>query len=803
MDYGPVVFNTFRVPWPVNKEKGTDNTVKRGIAVRLRGPNGEEGGVCYDAEMLRFSAGWFGGFLERTGISFDGKQDVIPGIRGDQRFGTDPATPGWAGPDGNWSDPRPTPYGRLPDNWAKYRGVFLNGDRVVVSYGVGDCGVLEMPLMEGGDSLRGVSRTLRLEPSGKPQALLVCDAPEGGEVEVVGVPPPPTDGVTNLTVVGAVALPQGSTWEVREHRRIILTIPPRKDPVTFKIVMWNTVLEGKDRDKEARAVNDHFLRLLNMASRVEDVERLCHGGPPRWKDAVGTHGVLSPITTFVPTTLPATAPATTPATAPATTRAATLAATQAASPATAPATAPTTIPAPPPGPPYVVDTLAIPEANPWHSWMRLAAFDFFPGGASAAVSTLSGDVWIVSGIDERLENLTWKRFATGLYQPLGLKIIDGVVNVTCRDAIYRLRDLNNDGEADDYECFNNDWQISTHYHEFCFDLETDKDGNVYFVKGGPVRLPDERFTLVLPHFGVMMQISKDGRQSSVYATGFRAPNGMSIGPGGEITCSDNQGTWTPNSRINLIEKGGFYGNLDFFHGTTRPADYDKPIVWLPLEFDNSPSGQVWVTSDRWGPLRGKLLSLSYGKSGLYEVMTETVHGQIQGAAVRFPLTFDSGLMRGRFNERDGQLYVVGLQGWQSSAARVGCFQRIRYTGRGVNMPVELHVAGPREVAITFTAPLDPSSAADAESYAIEQWNYVWGPKYGSPDIRPSKPGRQGRDVVELAGVWLSGDGKTVHLATAGRLDPVMQMKIRLDLRAADGEKISYDVYNTINRVPGE
>src|SRR5205085_1858485 len=72
---------------------------------------------------------------------------------------------------------------------------------------------------------------------------------------------------------------------------------------------------------------------------------------------------------------------------------------------------------------YVADTITLPDDNPWNSWLRVAGLDFFKDGR-AAISTWSGDVWIVSGIDEKLEKLQWKRFATGLFQPLGLKIVD-------------------------------------------------------------------------------------------------------------------------------------------------------------------------------------------------------------------------------------------------------------------------------------------------------------------------------------------------------------------------------------------
>ena len=122
--------------------------------------------------------------------------------------------------------------------------------------------------------------------------------------------------------------------------------------------------------------------------------------------------------------------------------------------------------------PYVVDTLTAPDDNPWKSYLRFSGHDFFKNG-NAAICSISGDVWIVSGIDAKLEHLRWKRFATGLFQPLGLRIVDDVVYVLGRDQITRLRDLNGDGEADFYENFNNDCKVTPGGHEFATCLETD------------------------------------------------------------------------------------------------------------------------------------------------------------------------------------------------------------------------------------------------------------------------------------------------------------------------------------------
>ena len=79
---------------------------------------------------------------------------------------------------------------------------------------------------------------------------------------------------------------------------------------------------------------------------------------------------------------------------------------------------------------------------PYKSWMRFGGMDFFSDGHTAAICTWSGDVWIVSGIDDKLDHVKWRRFAAGLFQTLGLKIVNDEVYVLGRDQITRLHDLN-------------------------------------------------------------------------------------------------------------------------------------------------------------------------------------------------------------------------------------------------------------------------------------------------------------------------------------------------------------------------
>lgn len=453
---------------------------------------------------------------------------------------------------------------------------------------------------------------------------------------------------------------------------------------------------------------------------------------------------------------------------------------------------------------YAVDTIAIPFDNRFGSRMRTAAFDFFSDGR-AAITTWNGDVWLVSGIDDDLAELRWQRFATGLFDPLGLKIVDGLVYVHGRDGITRLHDLNGDGEADFYECFNNDVQVTRSFHEFAFDLQTDAAGNFYFSKGGPVNPGGRGFQKIVPHHGTIMRLSPDGERLEVIATGLRAPNGIGVGPDGVITSGDNEGTWMPRCRLNWFTQPGYYAGVrDTAHRSPVPEQPDLPLCWLPMDVDNSGGGQVWVTGDRWGPLAGRLLHLSYGTCSVFLVLPEQVDSQVQGGVVRLPLSFSSSCMRARFHPVDGQLYVAGLQGWQTSAAREGGFHRVRYTGKPLRLPVALHTttAG---VYLTFLEPLDPELAVDPGSYGVEIWNYRYSQNYGSPELsilhpeREVEQGKPNRDPLPVTAAQLSADGRTVFLAIPD-IQPVMQMRITWNLESAAGERVRGELHNTIHRL---
>ena len=90
---------------------------------------------------------------------------------------------------------------------------------------------------------------------------------------------------------------------------------------------------------------------------------------------------------------------------------------------------------------YVLDEIACRKSRPTGRGCVSADSISSPMATSAALCTWNGDVYIVKGIDDKLDHLTWRRIAGGMFQTLGLKIIDGNIYVHGRDQITILHDL--------------------------------------------------------------------------------------------------------------------------------------------------------------------------------------------------------------------------------------------------------------------------------------------------------------------------------------------------------------------------
>jgi len=229
-----------------------------------------------------------------------------------------------------------------------------------------------------------------------------------------------------------------------------------------------------------------------------------------------------------------------------------------------------------------------------------------------------------------------------------------------------------------------------------------------------------------------------------------------------------------------------------------PDHYDQPVAWLPMNMDNSSGGQVWVTSERWGPLKNHMLFMSYGRGTLLHVLMDEIDGESQAAMVRFPLKFQTGLMRGRCHPVDGQIYVSGLRGWQTDGTRNGGFYRVRYTGKALHTAKQFQ-AMHDGLRIEFTGELDSASASDVANYAVEEWNYLYTGSYGSPEFSVADPAVKKHDKLEVKSARLSKDRKTVLLELSD-FKPANQIKVKVNLRAADGTTITEDIYATVHRL---
>ena len=542
----------------------------------------------------------------------------------------------------------------------------------------------------------------------------------------------PKDPAANEPVLAAAVLGGSGLWDLEDGANLRLRIPAAKQALKLQVLIWR----GKRGD-----VGDFekAVAAVKKAGDPPNLQALTNGGPKKWKETVETQ-IQSGLATG----------------------------------------------------PYATDTFLLPDNNPWKSWMRLGGFDFFKDNKRAAVCTWQGDVWIVEGLDQPKGTLSWRRIAAGMFQPLGLKIVDETIYVCCRDQITRLHDTNDDGEIDFYENFNNDHQVTEHFHEFAMDLQTDAEGNFYFAKAARHAKDG-----LVPHHGSIIKVSKDGSKSWRIANGFRAPNGVTVNGDGTFFASDQEGHWTPKNRINLIRQDGFYGYMGSYVPGRDPEKYDPPVVWIHNSVDRSPAEQLWVTSDKWGPLKGTLINLSYGTGRAFVVPHEIIGGIPQGGVSRIPIgETPTGVMRGRFHPVDGQLYACGLFGWAGNKSRPGGFYRFRYTGKPLHVPVEYSVSK-KGVSLTFSEPLDKEIGGDAESYAAEMCNYRRTRGYGSRDYLVSDPKKQGRDKLEITGAKLSNDGRTVLLQMP-KLQKCMTLRIQYNLKGSKGERVKSEINCTVN-----
>ena len=432
---------------------------------------------------------------------------------------------------------------------------------------------------------------------------------------------------------------------------------------------------------------------------------------------------------------------------------------------------------------FAIDTLTVPYAtqNPFRTPMRLAGVGSM-GDGRMVVSTLLGDVWMVSGVDEQLQKLKWQRIAAGLYQPLGIVVQDGKVILGGNDQLTRLHDLNADGEADFYECVTNEYP-TTGGHDFATSLQQDDQGRLYWA-------------VASRDFGVA-RLTDGGKPESL-GRGLRNSNGIGVSSDGRIVLATVQeGTWTPGTAIFDVRDNSFHGHRGPRDGY-REFGYDLPQCFVPRGIDNSAGEICFLPNDsRLGPLSGKVIGSSYGYCNHYMILREEHGDVVQGGVVPLPGEFNSGACRLHFNTNDGHIYVAGTEGWQSYGRENGGLQRLRFTGKRFHLPTNIETRS-NGLIVHCNTPLDPSSIT-VDNVFCQQWNYLFSGAYGSPEYSVKQEGRQGHDHVPVKSVHLLPDERSFFVEIP-QLHPVMQFHLHAKLKAADGADFTPDTYSTIYKL---
>jgi cytochrome c2 len=437
----------------------------------------------------------------------------------------------------------------------------------------------------------------------------------------------------------------------------------------------------------------------------------------------------------------------------------------------------------------ILDHIAVPEANPWNRRVRPADLAFLSDD-QAAVVTFDGDVWLVSGfVDPELARLEWRRFASGLHEPLAIAAPGGVIQVATKNGIIRLHDRDTNGEADEFENFNDQVIQSQTTRSFPLDMAVAPDGATFVTQGGIVTQSGlASGGTGTAHTGAFLKVSRDGRSLETFARAAREPF-LAVHPvTGVVTGTDQQGHYIPSTPVYLVRRGDSFGFLE-----KEPAPVTPPLVWIPHDQDISAGSQVWMHGQAMGPWHDRLLHLSYGSGRLLLVAPDFDALVPQGAVI--PLEFKTGLplLHGRMHPRGDAVFLAGFQIWGTQTPAKWSLGRLR---RGpAPITTALHATSCREgVVLTFANPLSAASVTP-QAVRIRSWNYRRSAAYGS--------GRYAHD--DSPGVNRHGVGQTV-LARDGRsafihvphLRPTMQLEVRHDFLLAGGEPARGAVYFTIH-----
>ena len=426
-----------------------------------------------------------------------------------------------------------------------------------------------------------------------------------------------------------------------------------------------------------------------------------------------------------------------------------------------------------------------------------------------------GEIWLLDGVQGNdRSKVTRKRIAGDLQEPLGMTTVGKDIYVSTRKAILKLVDDNGDDIIDRKEVVGSGWvreQLPPLRLRPC-----EKDGWLYAALSTSITGEAPGINGPNPRFrGSLFRVdpkrydpNKPLANIEFLSSGHRTPNGVSNGPGGTILVGENQGSWQPSNKVNVLEPGGFYGHVN--STTFKNAQYpnggvpglfdDKPFtqpaIYLPQnDIANSPAQMTTIPS---GEFAGQILITDVKYGGLRRGWMERVDGVWQGGAVQYSQGFEVGTNRMVWGP-DGSLYVGGTgatETWAWTDPKTGQWtkfglQKIRRNAKKA-FEIESIKATPTGFRVRFNQPVDAALLKDANRYILRQWRYVPTVEYGGPKID-----RENLEVGSVKAIGAQEVELAVPAAKTGRV-----VYFNLDLKSAKGEPLwASEAWYTLNRKP--
>ncbi|MCS7470176.1 hypothetical protein NZK35_26315 [Stieleria sp. ICT_E10.1] len=450
--------------------------------------------------------------------------------------------------------------------------------------------------------------------------------------------------------------------------------------------------------------------------------------------------------------------------------------------------------------------------------------------ARLAVAIRKGEVWILDGVyDDPPNNVTYKRFATALHEPLGLLYHNGDLYTAQRSELTRLRDVDGDDVADEYLTAAKGWGVTGHYHEYAYGPKLDGDGNLWITLNIGLGLKDDQLKRIVPNAalgyrqgrwrGWGMKLTPAGELLPVCA-GMRSPSGLGANAAGDMFYTDQQGNWVATNSLHHMRPGAFFHHAEALASMNEPgstiAGVEKvpsglplpqaleqfkqlrpPAVWFPYKKMGQSATDIMLdqSGGKFGPFDGQLFVGEFTQAGVNRVFLEKVDGEYQGACFPFRLGFASAVLR-MIQGADGSVFV-GLtnRGWSSLGRASYGLQRLVWTGK---TPFEIKEmrAQPDGFELTFTQPVDPDSAGDVNSYRMTSYTYLYHATYGSDEIQSKTP--------TLVAAEVSEDRLRVRLRIEGLRPYFVHELNAAGVRDASGHPLLHpEAYYTLNRIPND